>query len=116
MTVTRMVRRTVLAGIVTLALTVPGGVAWAGVQHPPNGTPPDQFATLDTGCLGQLRSMIASGQLAGVALPDGFVIPGGFSGSFNPGDHFGTVQEAQFLQSHGVTDLNAFCAQFAPGS
>jgi hypothetical protein len=45
-------------------------------------------------------------------LPDGFVIPAGFSGSFNPGDHFGTVQEAQFLQSHGITDLTTFCAQF----
>jgi hypothetical protein len=45
-------------------------------------------------------------------LPDGFVIPSGFSGSFNPGDHFGTVQEAQFLESHGVTDLTSFCALF----
>jgi len=52
-------------------------------------------------------------QLAGVMLPDGFVIPDGFSGSFNPGDRFGTVQEAQFLDSHGVTELAAFCAQFA---
>jgi hypothetical protein len=86
--------------------------AGADVQHPPNGTPPSQFATQDPGCLGPLRSMIADGQLAGVVLPDGFVIPAGFNGSFNPGDHFGTVQEAQFLQSHGVTDLTAFCAQF----
>ena len=57
--------------------------------------------------------MIADGQLAGVMLQDGFVIPAGFSGTFNPGDHSGTVQEAQFLESHGVTDLAAFCAQFA---
>jgi len=49
-----------------------------------------------------------------VQLPDGLVIPDGFSGAFNPGDHFGTVQEAQFLASHGVTDLDAFCRQFAP--
>ena len=42
------------------------------------------------------------------------MIPAGFSGDFNPGDHYGTVQEAQFLEEHGVTDLTAFCAQFAP--
>jgi hypothetical protein len=111
-----MLRRSAIAAIATLALAAPSGLAWADVQPPPNGTPPAQFATLDTGCLGQLRSMIASGQLAGVVLPDGFVIPAGFSGSFNPGDHFGTVQEAQFLEEHGITDVNAFCAQFAPGS
>jgi hypothetical protein len=46
-------------------------------------------------------------------LPDGFVIPDGFSGSFNPEDRFGAVQEAQFLDSHGVTALAAFRAQFA---
>jgi len=96
------------------ALSLAPQMAGADVQHPPAGTPPSQFATQDPGCLGPLRSMIASGQLAGVVLPDGFVIPAGFSGDFNPGDHFGTVQEAQFLQSHGVTDLAAFCAQFAP--
>lgn len=94
------------------ALSLVPAVAGADVQPPPNGTPPSQFATQDPGCLGPLRSMIAVGQLAGVVLPDGFVIPDGFSGSFNPGDHFGTVQEAEFLQSHGVTDLATFCAQF----
>jgi hypothetical protein len=100
----------VLAG--AFALSVLAAPAGAEVQHPPAGTPPSQFATQDTGCLGTLRSMIADGQLAGVVLPDGSVLPSGFSGSFNPGGHFGTVQEAQFLESHGITDLSAFCAQF----
>jgi hypothetical protein len=45
-------------------------------------------------------------------LPDGFVVPSGFNGSFNPGGHTGTVEEAAFLELHGITDLNAFCAQF----
>lgn len=70
------------------------------------------FATNNKGCLGGLRSAIARGDLAGVALPDGFVVPAGFNGAFNPGGHLGTVGEAAFLQSHGVTDLDAFCALF----
>jgi len=107
------IRRYAAALAGAFALSLVPQVAGADVQPPPAGTPPSQFATQDPGCLGQLRSMIADGKLAGVVLPDGFVIPGGFSGSFNPGDHFGTVQEARFLESHGVTDLAAFCAQFA---
>lgn len=70
------------------------------------------FATNNKGCLGGLRSAIARGDLAGVRLPDGFVVPAGFNGAFNPGGHLGTVGEAAFLQSHGVTDLDAFCALF----
>jgi hypothetical protein len=70
------------------------------------------FATSDTGCLGGLRSAIARGDLAGVTLPDGFVVPAGFGAEFNPGGHLGTVGEAAFLRSHGVTDLDAFCALF----
>lgn len=99
------------AALSALALATSAG-ADGGLPQPPAGTPPNAFATSDTGCLGALRSMIANGQLAGVTLPDGFVIPAGFSGSFNPGDHFGTVAEGAFLTSHGVTDLSAFCAQF----
>ena len=71
------------------------------------------FATNDTGCLGGLRSAIARGDLAGAQLPDGFVIPAGFGAQFNPGGHLGTVGEAAFLQAHGVTNVDAFCAQFA---
>jgi hypothetical protein len=55
---------------------------------------------------------IARGDLNGVTLPDGFVVPAGFNGAFNPGGHLGTVGEAAFLTSHGVTDLDAFCATF----
>jgi hypothetical protein len=72
-----------------------------------------EFATQNKGCLGGLRSAIARGDLAGQPLPDGFLVPAGFSGNFNPGGHLGTVGEAAFLQSHGVTDLDAFCALFA---
>jgi hypothetical protein len=114
MSIARNIRRYGAALAGAAALSLAPQMAGASVQPPPNGTPPSQFATQDTGCLGPLRSMIASGQLAGVVLPDGTVIPAGFSGGFNPGDHYGTVQEAQFLQDHGVTDLAAFCAQFAP--
>jgi hypothetical protein len=70
------------------------------------------FATNNGGCLGGLRSAIARGDLAGVVLPDGFVVPAGFGAEFNPGGHLGTVGEADFLRGHGVTDIDAFCAQF----
>jgi hypothetical protein len=70
------------------------------------------FAKNDTGCLGGLRSAIARGDLAGVTFPDGFVVPAGFNADFNPGGHLGTLGEAAFLTSHGVTDLDAFCATF----
>jgi hypothetical protein len=75
--------------------------------------PTSSFATGNQGCLGGLRGAIARGALAGVVLPDGFVVPAGFNGDFNPGGHLGTVGEAAFLQSHGITDLDAFCALFA---
>jgi hypothetical protein len=74
--------------------------------------PTSEFAKDNKGCLGGLRSAIARGDLAGVVLPDGFVVPAGFNGDFNPAGHLGTVGEAAFLQSHGVTDLDAFCALF----
>ena len=77
------------------------------------GNATSDFATNNKGCLGGLRSAIARGDLDGATLPDGFVVPAGFSGAFNPGGHLGTVGEAAFLQSHGVTDLDAFCANFA---
>jgi hypothetical protein len=75
--------------------------------------PTSEFATGNQGCLGGLRSAIARGDLEGATLPDGFVVPAGFSGAFNPGGHLGTVGEATFLQSHGVTNVEAFCAQFS---
>jgi hypothetical protein len=73
------------------------------------------FATQYNGCLGGLRSAIARGDLAGVVLPSGLVIPDGFSGAFNPGDHRGTVLEQWFLtQIAGIpeADLAALCASF----
>jgi hypothetical protein len=77
------------------------------------GNATSEFATGNQGCLGGLRSAIARGDLEGATLPDGFVVPAGFSGAFNPGGHLGTVGEAAFLQSHGVTNVDALCAQFA---
>jgi hypothetical protein len=95
----------------TLAVAIPASA------DPPApvaaGTPANGFATEQQGCLGPLRSAIARGDLAGAALPSGFTVPDGFSGSFNPGGHFGTVAEAAFLtQTGGITDLTGFCAQF----
>ena len=77
------------------------------------GNPTSDFATNNKGCLGGLRSAIARGDLDGATLPDGFVVPARFSREFNPGGHLGTVGEEAFLRSHGVTDVDAFCAQFA---
>ena len=98
-----MKARIVAATLASFALAAPAALA-------DNAT--STFATQDSGCLGGLRSAIARGELAGVVLPDGFVVPAGFNGDFNPGGHTGSVDEAAFLESHGVTDLSAFCAQF----
>jgi hypothetical protein len=78
--------------ILALALSGPA----VGLESPPAGTPPAAFARLDQDCLGPLRSAIARGELPALAP--------GFSGSFNPGGHFGTVAEAQFLA--GVLGLS----------
>ena len=69
-------------------------------------TPSDTFATTDQGCLGPLRSEIAQGQFNGVG-------PFGehFTGTVDPGAHYGTAGEANFLTTViGVKDLNTFCA------
>ena len=97
-------RPLITAALAGFALAAPA----ARADNPTSG-----FATQDTGCLGGLRSAIAQSDLAGVVLPDGFVVPAGFNGDFNPGGHTGTVDEAAFLESHGIADLTAFCAQFA---
>jgi hypothetical protein len=73
------------------------------------------FATQYNGCLGGLRSAIARGDLAGHPLPSGLVLPEGFSGAFNPGDHRGTVLEHWFLtQVGGLSEaqLATLCASF----
>lgn len=99
----RVLAQSLTIGLAALALAAPAAAE--------NAT--SAFATENGGCLGGLRSAIARGDLTGVSLPDGFVVPAGFDGSFNPGGHVGTVGEAAFLASHGVTDLDAFCALFA---
>jgi hypothetical protein len=99
------------ASVSALVVVAP---ASAGLPHPPAGTPASGFAREDSGCLGGLRSAIARGELSGITL-NGFTTPAGFSGTFNPGDHFGTVAEAAFLeQVLGISPagLSAFCAQF----
>jgi hypothetical protein len=92
------------AALASVALAAPAGA----------GNDTSTFATQYSGCLGGLRSAIARGDLAGAILP-GLVVPAGFSGAFNPGDHRGTVLEQWFLtQVAGIpaADLAAFCASF----
>ena len=89
------------------AVLIPAGPASA-VESPPTGIPPSTFAVDYKGCLGQLRSMIARGEFAGVG-------PFGehFTGDVNPGAHQGTVGEEEFLRTVlGIADPAAFCAQF----
>jgi hypothetical protein len=77
------------------------------------GNDASTFATQYNDCLGGLRSAIARGDLDGFELPSGLIIPAGFSGSFNPGDHLGTVLERWFLTEVGGVDegdLAALCA------
>jgi hypothetical protein len=65
-------------------------------QTQPN---PSDFATLYQDCLGPLRSMIAQGDFAGVGPFEEH-----FTGSVDPGAHYGTVGEAAFLvQVLGLT-------------
>ncbi|MEV0290463.1 MULTISPECIES: hypothetical protein [unclassified Kribbella] len=96
--------------VLTVAAALSFGIAAPAIASA--DTPANDFATNYSGCLGPLRSAIASGALDGATLPDGTVLPGGFGGSFNPGGHLGTVAEAEFLMSHGFTEqqLAAFCA------
>jgi hypothetical protein len=95
------------AGLAALALAAPA----QAVESPPSGIPPGEFATQYSGCLGQLRSMIAQGDFAGIG-------PFGqhFTGLVNPGAHQGTVGEEEFLEiiiEIPADELAAFCAQFA---
>jgi len=100
-----------LAGTVAplvAALTLVGSAA--AVESPPSGIHPSEFATQHSGCLGQLRSVIARGEFEGVG-------PFGrhFTGLVNPGAHQGTVGEEEFLRTViGIPgeELAAFCAQF----
>ena len=69
-------------------------------------TPANTLAATDHGCLGPLRSQSAQGQFNGMG-------PFGehFNGTVDPGVHYGTASEANFLMTIlEVTDLNAFCS------
>ncbi len=95
------------AGLGALALATPA----QAVESPPSGISPSEFATQYSGCLGQLRSLIARGELEGVG-------PFGrhFTGLVNPGAHRGTVGEEEFLRiviGIPAEELAAFCAQFS---
>jgi hypothetical protein len=97
-----------VAGIGTLG---PAQAAGHQVVPGPSSEPnPSGFATQDQGCLGPLRSEIAQGQFAGVG-------PFGqhFTGSVDPGSHYGSVGEATFLSTVlGIpsSDVSTFCSQF----
>jgi hypothetical protein len=101
--------------IVKLATALSAGLAALALAAPVSASnDTSTFATEYNGCLGGLRSAIARGDLAGLALP-GVVIPDGFSGAFNPGDHLGTVLEQWFLtQVAGIpeAELATVCASF----
>jgi hypothetical protein len=102
-------RLVVAAAALSAGLTLVGSAT--AVESPPSGIPPSEFATQYSGCLGQLRSMIAQGDFAGIG-------PFGehFTGLVNPGAHQGTVGEEEFLETViGIPadELAAFCAQFA---
>lgn len=101
-----MQARAFFAAVVAgLAVAAPA----AAVENPPTGISPSEFATQYSGCLGQLRSMLAQGTGSGL-------FANGFGPGVNPGVHQGTVGEEEFLRAVvGIpaSDLAAFCAQFA---
>jgi hypothetical protein len=95
-------RHTIILGFdLTVALALPsatlagGGKATDGPQDQPN---PQGFATGCHGYLGPLRSAIARGLMENAELG----IPAKFSGDFNPGKHYGSVGEEQFLDALGL--------------
>ena len=98
-----MRRRTALVPALALLLTLAlastvhanGGKATDGPQDQPN---PRGFATDCQEYLGPLRSGIARGELENEELG----IPAGFDADFNPGKHYGTVGEEQFLDALGL--------------
>lgn len=96
-----------------LAISTPSAFAASDHQVVDNSAPQTAFATTDQGCLGPLRSQIAQGMLAGQY---GFV-SNGFTGQVDPGAHYGTAGESNFLEGVvGVSpdSLSSFCAGFSP--
>jgi hypothetical protein len=104
----RSLRASLMVVALAVAVLLAAPVGAEAVESPPTGTPPNEFATKYSGCLGPLRSLVAQGEFAGVG-------PFGehFTGAVNPGVHQGTVGEEEILaQVLGITDLETFCAQF----
>jgi len=98
-----MPRRSTLTGLLLALMfaAAPAAVLAGGdkATDPPQDQPnPSAFATNCQGFLGPLRSAIARGELENPALG----IPAGFSGDFNPGKHYGSVAEEQFLDALGL--------------
>jgi hypothetical protein len=71
---------------------------------------PSSFARNCQAFLGPLRSEIARGNLENVVNPFNGADTG-FSGQFNPGGHYGTVGEAQFLSQNVGLSVPAPCTQ-----
>jgi hypothetical protein len=98
-----------LVAFLSLVITTSSARADSSHQVVGKTTPSNTFATTDQGCLGPLRSQIAQGQFNGVG-------PFGehFNGTLDPGAHYGTAGEANFLTTViGVKDLSAFCSSSA---
>jgi len=99
---TRIILGLAFSAVLTLGA---GGTALADHrgqfhEHPPTGSTPNEFATKCHDLLGPFRSAIARGDLEDPLAG----IPGGFSGSVNPGQHQGTVAEQEFLATvFGIT-------------
>ncbi len=109
---TRILRRTTIALLSlsgSMTLLSPVSAANHVVANPSGQPNPSTFATQDGGCLGPLRGQIAQGQFAGVG-------PFGphFTGTVDPGSHYGTVGEASFLGDVlGIQDVSSFCSQYS---
>jgi hypothetical protein len=87
--------------VLGLVVALPSTALAAGEKatDPPQDQPnPRGFATGCQQYLGPLRSAIARGLADDATLG----IPARFSGDFNPGKHFGTVGEEQFLDAIGL--------------
>ena len=84
----------VAGSLLAAVMPISALAADGGRVGPPQTQPnPSAFATGYHDCLGPLRSAIAQGDFAGVG-------PFGphFTGSVDPGAHYGTVGEAAFLE------------------
>ncbi len=106
---------------VALAVALVGGGVCLGatpaLAGPPtsDGVSVAEFSTDYQGCAGPLRSLIASGAIAGVQVGD-LVVPDGFGQGFNPGAHLGSVDEIAFIEQTTGLDragVEALCDSLA---